>query len=303
LVQTQTRIQTSSNTATLPKYALITPTRNEEEHIGRTIEAITAQTVQPVKWIIVSDGSTDRTHEIVESYAAEHSFIDLLCLKERKGRDFAAKVKAFNLGRDQLNDVDYDFIGNLDADISVGPDYYEAILAEFGKDDTLGLAGGERYDLYQGEFIKFNKAGNSVGGCVQLYRKECFDATGGFIPVEFGGEDAIAEIMARMHGWKVKSFAKEKIFHHRETGAMNKNALRTRFREGIKDYLIGYHPLFELLRCVYRAKQKRPLIVGGILSMGGYCWAWIRGYKRPVPDHMVKFLRKEQMERIRLFSP
>lgn len=294
--------RTDADTAPASRYVLITPTRNEEEHIGRTIESIAAQTVRPVKWVIVSDGSTDRTNEIVESYASEHDFIHLLRLKEREGRDFAAKVKAFNLGREQVEAVEYDFIGNLDADITVGPDYYENILAQFENDEKLGLAGGERFDLYQGEFIKFNKAKNSVGGCVQLYRRPCFEATGGFIPVEFGGEDAIAEIMARMHGWKVRSFPGEKIYHHRETGAMNKNALRTRFREGVKDFLIGYHPLFELLRCVYRAKQKRPIVIGGMLSMVGYCWAWLRGYRRPVPEEMVKFLRKEQMERIRSFS-
>ncbi|MFH1998795.1 MAG: glycosyltransferase family A protein [Planctomycetota bacterium] len=303
MLQTRNENQEKRKTVSQPKYVLITPTRNEEEHIGRAIQAIAAQTVRPVRWVIVSDGSTDRTDEIVRTHAAEHPFIELVLVGKRKGRDFASKVRAFNLGYDRLKKVDYDFIGNLDADISVGPDYYESILAEFAGDEKLGLAGGVRYDLYQGEFVRFTKANNSVGGCVQLYRKACFEDTGGFIPVEYGGEDAIAEIMARMHGWKVKSFPNEKIYHYRETGAMNKGALKTRFREGIKDYLIGYHPLFELLRCIYRARQKRPFILGGVWSMLGYLRAWIGRLKRPVPDEMVKYLRKEQMRRIRNLSP
>jgi glycosyltransferase involved in cell wall biosynthesis len=299
MLQAEKDDRKSDKTAPASRYVLITPTRNEEAFIERTIQGIVEQTLKPVRWVIVSDASTDRTDEIVKEYAKIHPFIELVRVEERNGRDFASKVIAFKAGYAGLNGVEYDFLGNLDADIYVEPDYYASILAEFERNEKLGLAGGVRYDLYQGAFKRYGKAANSVGGCVQLYRRACFEETGGFIPVKYGGEDAIAEITARMLGWEVRSFPDRKIFHYRETGAMNRNVLRTRFREGVKDYLIGYHPLFELLRCFYRIKQKRPWFLGAILSVAGYLWAGLKRMDRPVPSEMVQFLRTEQMSRLR----
>ncbi|MHC4943836.1 MAG: glycosyltransferase family 2 protein, partial [Planctomycetota bacterium] len=267
MLHLEKQTQQKDRKAAPPKYVLITPTRNEEDFIDRTIQGIVEQTVKPVQWIIVSDASTDRTDDIVKAYAKKHPFIKLVRVEERNGRDFASKVFAFKRGYAQLNGVAYDYVGNLDADIYVEPDYYASVLAEFEGNEKLGLAGGVRYDLYKGEFKRYGKAANSVGGCVQLYRRACFEETGGFIPVKYGGEDAIAEIMARMRGWEVRSFPDRKIFHYRETGAMNRSVLTTRFREGIKDYLIGYHPLFEMLRCIFRINQKRPWFLGALLSM------------------------------------
>lgn len=279
-------------------YVLITPTRNEEEHIVRTMDGIVAQNVRPLRWVIVSDGSTDRTDELVRTYAEKHDFIRLVRVEDRSNRDFASKVYAFRRGREELADLDYDFIGNLDADILLGKDYYAAMLEAFEKNESLGLAGGVRYDLCGDRFQKFDKASNSVGGCVQLYRRECFEKVGGFLPLPFGGEDAVAEIMTRMHGWKVKSFPRQKIFHYRETGAMNRHVLRTRFREGLKDYLIGYHPLFELCRCLFRLRQKRPLVLGALVSAFGFFWGMIQRMERPVPREMIRYLHREQLGRL-----
>ena len=122
-------------------YVLITPARNEADLIENTIKSVIAQSRPPARWIIVSDGSTDGTDEIVARYAAQHPWIELLRLPERKDRQFAAKARAFNQGYEQLKDLSYDIVGNLDADITFDPGYFEFLLAQFANNPQLGVAG------------------------------------------------------------------------------------------------------------------------------------------------------------------
>src|SRR5260370_28173416 len=191
------------DTADKPKYVLITPAKNEEAFIERTIVSIIAQTVKPEKWIIVDDGSSDLTSEIVSSYLPSHTFIQLLKMPQCLTRDFRRKVAAFNAGLEQLNDIAYSFIGNLDADISVAPDYYANMIAGLEREPRLGIAGGIIHTRIGNCFMSGDTTSDSVGGCVQLFRKECFEEIGGDMSLRDGGEDAAAEIMARMHGWSV----------------------------------------------------------------------------------------------------
>ena len=118
-------------------YVLITPARNEEAFIQLTLQSVVAQTIRPLKWVIVSDGSTDKTDEIVQSYAAKHSWIELLRMPERTERHFAGKVHAFNAGYERLKGLDYQFICSLDADISFGPDYFEFLCRSLSKARNL----------------------------------------------------------------------------------------------------------------------------------------------------------------------
>ena len=120
------------------KYALVTPARNEQDYIGYTLASVVAQTALPEKWVIVSDGSTDRTDAIVKEYADAHPWIELLRMPERRDRQFAAKAHAFNAGCARLEGVAYDIIGNLDADISFDSEYFEFILDKFAADAKLG---------------------------------------------------------------------------------------------------------------------------------------------------------------------
>src|SRR6266849_7613100 len=116
--------------SSLPKYVLITPARNEAEFIEQTLMSVVAQTVRPAKWVIVSDGSTDGTDEIVSKYAAEHAWIELVRMPERRQRHFAGKVHAFNAGWERVKHLSYAVIGSLDADISFEKDYFEFILTK-----------------------------------------------------------------------------------------------------------------------------------------------------------------------------
>jgi len=285
---------------TCKEYVLITPARNEEANIERTAEAVLAQTILPQKWVVVSDGSVDRTEEIVARYAERHGFIRLLSAPKQGQKGFASKVRAFQAGYDQLKDTPYSFLGNLDADVSFGSDYYERILDKFQADPALGMAGGIILERIGDQFVPQRISSNSVAGAVQLFRRECFEAIGGYIPIQTGGIDAVAEIMARMHGWRVRTFSEVPVYHHRRVSTGKASILSTRFHHGVTNYLLGYHPLFQLLSCLYRIFD-RPYLIGSALALLGYGWSHVRGYPRAIPDEVIHFLRAEQRARMTLF--
>jgi glycosyltransferase involved in cell wall biosynthesis len=280
------------------KYVLITAARNEEAYIEKTIQAVISQTILPKKWVIVSDGSTDKTDEIVERYTKKSEFIELVETTNDVNRNFGSKARALHIGCEHLGELDYQFIGNLDADISVEPSYYENILLKFQNNNKLGIAGGVRYDLQNRKFKKIITSSNSVAGAFQLFRRQCFETIGGYMPLEYGGIDAVAEIMARMYGWHVESFSHVKVYHNRPTASAEGNTFRAGFRYGVKFYLIGYHPLFMTLRILYRMCN-RSILLRGPLEIFGYFWAALCRYERPVSDDFVKYLRLEQMNRLR----
>jgi glycosyltransferase involved in cell wall biosynthesis len=279
-------------------YVLVTPAHNEEAFIEKTLRSVVSQTVLPRIWVVVSDSSIDRTDVIVSEYSRKYDFIKYLRIERNKERNFGAKVNAFNRGYDVIINEEYQYVGILDADISLDANYYESVIAECENNERLGVAGGIRYDFYNGKFHLVRSARNSVGGPFQLFRRKCFEDIGGFIPIEGGGEDAVAETMARMYGWEVESFCHVKAYHHRRTGTAKVNVLRARFRDGIKCYVIGNHPVFQIAKGVYRLRNK-PYIIGSVITLCGYVWAWWGNYKRVVPDDFVEYLRCEQWGRLR----
>lgn len=279
-------------------YVLITPARNEEAYIEATIKAVIGQTILPMKWIIVSDGSTDRTEAIVQSYSRAYDFIELVTAAGLNQRSFGSKALAFKAGYERLGGVPYDFVGNTDADVSFDSDYYRYVLEEFEKQPNLGIAGGIIIELVNGTYVAQNISLNSVAGAVQLFRRQCYEDIGGYLPLKHGGIDAAAEIMARFKGWDVRTFPEVKVRHLRRVGTEKGSLLATRFHHGTRDYLLGYHPLFYLMMNLYRLMD-RPFILHSLLRMCGYCWGKIRRMERTVPDEFVDYLRKEQMMRVR----
>jgi biofilm PGA synthesis N-glycosyltransferase PgaC len=282
-------------------YVLVTPARNEEEFIGRTIEAVLSQTILPRKWIIVSDGSTDRTDEIVTQYAQKHSFIHLILARESRRtveKDFGSKVRAFRAGYDQLEGTSYTFVGNLDADITFDGNYHERLLERFYANSKLGLAGGIVLEPHKNRFVPQRISLNSVCGSVQFFRRECYESFGGYIPIRTGGVDAAAEIMARMHGWEVRTFPDITVFAQRAVSTGGSTILHTRFRQGMSNYLLGYHPIFQVASSLWRMAE-RPYGIAAISMMMGYSWAWVRRYERAMPVNVIRFLRSEQIARLR----
>jgi poly-beta-1,6-N-acetyl-D-glucosamine synthase len=281
-----------------PAYVLITPARNEEAFIEKTIESMIHQTVQPVKWVIVDDGSTDKTAEIISRYLAQHPWIELVQMPQRRDRSFAAKVHSFNAGYEKVKDLECEIIGNLDADISFENDFFAFLIQKFAEDATLGVAGTIFIEEgYSSETDSFEGQKHVSGQC-QLFRKKCFVEIGGYIPHRAGGIDWMAVTTARMMGWKTKSFREKSFFHYRHLGTAGRGILAAMFSYGEKDFYLGGHPIWELFRVAYRT-TKRPYIFAGLALGLGYCWAFLRRTPRPVSRELMAFHRHEQMVKLR----
>jgi glycosyltransferase involved in cell wall biosynthesis len=278
------------------KYVLVTPARNEEAFIEKTLGSMIRQTLPPERWIIVDDGSTDRTAEIVKSYQERVPWIELLQRPQRLERSFAGKVYAFNEGLDKVASLPFDVIGNLDGDLSFDPEYLEFLMRKFSEDPKLGVAGTPfTEDGYDSARDSFEGENHVAGGC-QLFRRRCFEDVGGYIPNAAGGVDWIAVTTARMKGWKTKSFPEKRFHHYRTLGTAERSRAAASFSYGEKDYYLGGSPVWQLFRVAYRA-TKEP--VDGAALLAGYCWAAACRMKRPVSSELMRFHRREQMKKLR----
>lgn len=281
-------------------YVLITAARNEEKYIENTIKSVIAQTVLPVNWIIVSDGSTDRTDEIVMQYSTLHNFIHL----ERKAAtmsgqiDFCSKVHAIKNGYKKLQNIDYNFIGILDGDVTFDSSYYENILNKFSDNPRLGIAGGIILDQYDNHYRRRSPSNlNYVSGCIQFFRRKCYEDVGGLFLIKEGGEDTIAAVTAQIKGWEVKAFEKLKVYHHKHR-QITQDKLKEAFRTGQMFYALGSHPLFEVLKSINSIRMK-PYLLFAIARMYGYLLPFLKNQKRPVTEEFILFLRNEQLSKIK----
>ncbi len=285
----------------LPSYVVITPARNEAQFIELTLKSVVAQMVKPLKWVIVSDGSTDGTDEIVKRYAASNPWIELLRMPERQERHFAGKVFAFNAGHEHVKSLKYDVIVSLDGDTSFDEEYFGFLLGKLAADPALGLVGtpfqeASTSETYDYRFVSIEH----VSGACQVFRRECFEAIGGYVPVAGGGIDHIAVLTARMKGWKTMTFTDKVCLHHRKMGTAQRSSLMASFKTGARDYALGGHPLWECFRTVYQM-TKRPFFIAGLLLGAGYFWALVRREDRPVSPELIAFRRHEQMVRLKNF--
>ena len=282
----------------MKRYAIITAAHNEAALISRTIESVLAQTILPVRWVIVSDRSTDDTDRIVAEYCSKYRFMRLLRLENNVGRGVVAKINALTLAQKNLSDCPHEFIGNLDADVSFGNDYYERLLQYFEQDPDLGIGGGLIYEKSGAEFrSRLSNSISSVAHATQMVRRQCYDEIGGYVALQYGGEDWYAEIRARMKGWHVSAFPDLKVMHHRPTGGADR-ILKHRFREGKMDHSVGSHPIFEFIKCARRLPEK-PFAIGACARFAGFCWSSFLGRPRLVSSEAAQFLRNEQMKRVR----
>lgn len=281
----------------LPLYVLITPARNEEEFIEKTLESVARQTYLPLKWVIVNDGSTDNTAEIVSRYAAMHPWIELAQMPERKERHFAGKAYAVNAGRERLRGLHYDVIGNLDADVSFDPDYFEFLMIRFAENSKLGVAGTAFLEgslSYNYETVGIEH----VSGMIQMFRRECFETIGGYSAVKTGGIDLMAVLTARTKGWETRTFTEKTFAHHRSQGGALHTGLRGRWYMGRKDYLLGNHPVWEFFRSFYQM-QFKPYVIGGLLVLISYFWHLVRGLERTMPSELIELRQSDQMKRLK----
>jgi len=279
-------------------YVLVTPVRDEVATIGRTIAAVASQTVRPHEWVIVSDGSTDGTDDLVAGAARQHSWIRLLSLPSRPGRSFAAVVHNTEAGIRALFTPDYEYIGLLDADLHFQPSYFESLLGRFAQNPRLGLAGGMVVDP-GGRTDRFPRNRLDVPGAVQLFRRICFDQMGGLVPIPEGGWDGITCAMARKAGFETRLCTDLVVDHLKPRNIAHGSPLRRLWQLGVRDYAMGYSAWFELFKCASRLGEP-PILGSAIARWCGYCTATFHRRPRIVPPEVIAFVRHEQ--RVRLWQ-
>jgi biofilm PGA synthesis N-glycosyltransferase PgaC len=281
-------------------YALVSACRNEENYLDGLAACIAAQTLKPVRWIIVDDGSTDATFQRASSFAARLPFVTVVRMPPKGQRSFASQVYAAQHGYKLLQGDSFHYIGFLDADIQMPPDYYEKLVARLDEDPKLGLCGGALWDrTASGDtYVRQGSEDYHVPGGIQLFRRACFDQFGGYLPIPGGGQDTVADIMCLMHGWKLTVFTDIRALHLRPDGFSKLSPLRQGLNWGRKFYLLGYHPIYFLAQSFRRA-FRRPILIGGCSQLLGFVLAAASRPQRPVSSEFVGFLRRLQMTRLR----
>jgi glycosyltransferase involved in cell wall biosynthesis len=283
-------------TAKAPAYVLITPARNEEAYLENTLRSVVTQTIRPVRWVIVSDGSTDGTDQLVRKYTAKHDWIELLRRPQRPDRHFAGKVDAFNAGYARVKALEYEVIGNLDADISFDEDYLAFLLQKFAENPRLGVGGTPFRERNATCDYRFSV--DDVQGACQMFRRACFEAIGGYRRLRSGGIDLVAALSARAQGWQTTIFTEKVCLHHRPSGSAHHTGISASLHRGRMDYLLGSHPVWEVFRSVYQMTNK-PYLVGGLLMLLAYFWTMLRRAERAIPEELLELRRNEQLQRLK----
>lgn len=279
----------------MTRYVIVTPTRDDERHIERTIESVLGQSVLPAEWLIVDDGSTDRTGAIIDRYADQVPWIRVVHRANRGFRKAGGGViEAFYDGYSCLATEDWEFIVKLDGDLAFSPDYFERCFAHFHTEPRLGIGGGEIYHELNGQLKLEANPTFHVRGATKIYRKACWEAIGGLWMAP--GWDTIDEVKANMLGWTTHSFPDLRLIHHRLTGSAD-GLLRDRVKLGMACYVSGYHPLFVAAKCLSRLARK-PYVVGAAAIAFGF----LKGYLTRKPQvrdaQLVRYLRNQQLRRL-----
>lgn len=279
-------------------FVLITTAKDEEQFLVPLIESILNQTRRPAKWVIVDDGSKDGSREIIERFAKLHDFILPMYSSQQGGaRSFGSKAIAFSKAYEGLKHVQHDFVGTLDADVTLPPRYYEIVLERMRRNYQLGAAAGALYDKYRGGFKRLISSPSFPAGPVVFFRRECWEQIGGYQSVTVGGVDSISVQKARYYGWETREFDDFHALHHKPTGAKAGSGMRRCYRDGQTEYYIGTHPLFAIMKAVRRIGEK-PYLIGSICRLIGFFQLWLKGARRDVSKELVDFLAKEQMGRL-----
>jgi poly-beta-1,6-N-acetyl-D-glucosamine synthase len=276
-------------------YVIVTPVRDEEKHIEGTIQSVLQQTIRPAEWMIVDDGSTDRTASIMERYAREHPWIRPVSRANRGFRKSGGGVvEAFYDGYNRLECKNWAFLAKLDGDLIIEPDYFQRCFDHFLREDRLGIGGGTIYHILDGKEQIEACPRFHVRGATKIYRRQCWEAIGGFWQAP--GWDTIDEVKAQMLGWTTETFSDVRLLHQRLTGTAESQWADS-IKSGLARYVAGYHPLFILASCISRLARK-PYVVGS----AGLLWGFLKGYINRVPQvddpALIQFVRSEQLKRL-----
>jgi poly-beta-1,6-N-acetyl-D-glucosamine synthase len=281
--------------ASQTKYVIITPVRDEEAYLRLTVESIINQTIRPVEYVIVNDGSKDRTGDIIDEYAKQYSWIRAVHRQDRGFRKWGAGIiEAFYDGFNALRCQDWEFMCKLDGDLSFEPGYFEGTFKKFAQEPRLGIGGGFLYHIEDGKKTLENHPTFHVRGGAKIYRRECWEAIGSLWVGP--GSDTVDEVKANMLGWSTSSFHDLQINHHRWTGEAY-GRWGGIIKNGKTDYVSGYHPLFVLAKSIRRFVQ-RPYVLGSFALVYGYLAAYWERIPRVDDPELIQYLRRQQLAKL-----
>lgn len=278
-------------------YVIITPVRNEEEHLGRTIGSVISQTLRPQRWVIVNDGSSDQTGRLIDKAAEMNAWVNAVHRPDRGFRKAGGGViEAFYDGYELIQDAPWEFLVKLDGDLSFDPTFFDSCLDRFDADPKLGLGGGTICNDVSGVLRVEAKSDPPfhVRGAIKIYRRACWEAMGGLLREP--GWDTLDEFKANMLGWTTYTFPELRLVHHRVAGKVD-GAWRNLVKNGRANYISGYHPLFMLLKCA-RRMFTRPYAVAGVGLMSGFVSGYLKGLPRVEDKALIAYVRRQQMNRL-----
>ena len=276
------------------RYALITPCRDEADHARRTLDSVVTQTDRPALWLIVDDGSSDATPEILADYAARHDWIRVLSKPDRGQRAVGPGViDAFCFGLDRIEPDEFDYICKFDLDLELPPGYFAGLMDRMEANPRLGSCSGKPWFSWHGRRVS-EKCGSEMSvGMTKFYRSECFREIGGFVRAVMW--DAIDCHKSRQLGWQARAFddAELAFEHLRPMGSSQTNVLTGRKRHGFGQYFMGSDFLFFTASCLFRMAHP-PYVLGGLASWWGYVSAALRGAPRLDDPELRTFIRRYQ---------
>ena len=279
------------------RYALISPCRNEARFIKTTLDSVISQSELPALWVIVDDGSTDETKDILTQYSAQYPWIKVVAKPDRGHRAVGPGViEAFYVGLEALCLSEFDFICKLDVDLDLPPRYFEILMDRMQADPRLGSASGKPYYRSTTGAWVSEKCGDEMSvGMTKFYRTSCFQDIGGFVrEVMWDGIDCHK---ARQRGWVVRSWDEPDLqFHHlRPMGASDNNILTGRARHGFGQYFMRSDPLYFSATAVFRMTRP-PYVIGGLAMLYGYARAWWSGARQLDDPELCDFIRAYQRQ-------
>ncbi len=271
------------------KYIIISPVRNEEDYLRKTLDSVINQTVKPIQWILVNDGSTDGTEGIIREYIQKHDWIDLINLTDR-GYYYPGTgvVSVFNKGYSAIKYPDWEYVVKLDCDLSFEPDYFERIIGEFTKNPQLGIASGCTYLPIGNDLVKEPTQADHPVGPSKIYKRECWEAIGGLKPVP--GWDLADLLAAQMNNWETACYFDLVLVHYRLTGSRRKGKFKPKFLQGRFEYRHGYSFFYMILKAMANIFSK-PVFIGSLGKVTGYIYAAIARDSFLFEKDMRKFLR------------
>jgi poly-beta-1,6-N-acetyl-D-glucosamine synthase len=279
------------------KYIVITPARNEEENIAHTIQSMREQSILPLQWIIVNDGSTDGTKSIIDRSASDLNWVTPLHRPDRGYRQQGGGViEAFNDGYKSLQHSDWDYLIKFDADLSFDIDYFELCFEKFVANPKLGIGGGmicfEAEGLLHCESPK--DPSFHVRGATKIYSRKCWESIGALFQAP--GWDTIDELKANMNGFNTYTFKDIPLRHHRFTGTVD-GTWKNYVKFGISNYVTGYSPYFMLLKCLKRIFQ-RPHLIGPLALWWGFCKGYFTSIKQVDDPDLIRYTRNQQWNKL-----